>query len=479
MKLKNYITEKKAILFIILLAVIILSIIPVIRFLRYDSMPIGDKPYYDARISEHILEKGMPQHDSMIYGGRDYLFNPYHFILAGFSYIFGISFSLILLPFLTGLLSAILFYLLLKKLKVKLEKRFLVSIILILSPVFIYIFSVSNRHCASVFLILLGFYLFLKKGKVFFILSLIIFLLLPFFNFLNSIVVVLLLFAISKINKERSKQIKIIIALILIISVFYYTPLYFKPGLFEKPFAGINEMTYFASDLGGLMGFSIFAIVLALIGIGITWKYKKELAIVYLIMILLFLTGFYLDYANIYLNFFIAFFAGIAFLKVIEMRWQIKLIRNLTLLLLIYGILFSVTSYVNRVVISDPNDAVFDALDFLDENSNKDSIVFSHYTRGFWIEYKAKRQVVMDSLFDYYNAKQRFADSNNIFCSRDLEKTKSLLNKYNVDYIFVDSTMKKGMVWERESGLWYLFRNKETFNNIYDKKGVEVWEYLG
>ena len=38
--------------------------------------------------------------------------------------------------------------------------------------------------------------------------------------------------------------------------------------------------------------------------------------------------------------------------------------------------------------------------------------------------------------------------------------------------------MKTGQVWDKKEDLWYLFRNNETFKNVYEENGVEIWEYI-
>ena len=59
-----------------------------------------------------------------------------------------------------------------------------------------------------------------------------------------------------------------------------------------------------------------------------------------------------------------------------------------------------------------------------------------------------------------------------------IDETKELLDDYNIKYIFIDNEMKKGLVWNEKEGLWFSFRNNETFKNLYDKDGIEIWEYI-
>ena len=86
----------------------------------------------------------------------------------------------------------------------------------------------------------------------------------------------------------------------------------------------------------------------------------------------------------------------------------------------------------------------------------------------------------MDEMFVYApDLEERFNDTNTIFYSRSLEQTTSLLDKYNVKYIWIDKKMNSGLVWtKKDQGLLFLFRNKETFKNIYSYSEIEIWEYL-
>ena len=85
----------------------------------------------------------------------------------------------------------------------------------------------------------------------------------------------------------------------------------------------------------------------------------------------------------------------------------------------------------------------------------------------------------MDSLFRYApEPNERFRDVNAVFYGVNLENTKALLDKYSINYIWIDNSMKHSLVWKnKRKGLLFLFRNSETFKNIYNKAGIEIWEY--
>ena len=465
-------TKKRVIIFVVLVSLLISSIVPFIRFFSDKPLLLGEQSYYDIRIAKTIIEKGWSFEDESIIGGRDYTIKPEHLILSWLLYFFPGEYILIILLSILNLLSTILFYLILREFKIKLDKIFFILLIFILSPIFIASSGTSINLSISIFLLFLGTYLFQKYETS--IPALIIFLISVFFNLINVIVIILLLMSFSDFYKEKNKKINLFIILIILLTIIYYIPLYFMGNIFniiEK-----SNFINFISDLGGLIGISIFTLILGIIGIIDTWKYKEKLKNSYYLILVLFIISFYYNYALIYLNIIITIFAGLSLTHIINRKWEVKMLKRVMILLLVYGLLFSALSYVQRASQSDPNKDIQEALEWLKSTSNEENIVFSHYSKGLWIEYWSDRPVVTDSLFNYDDVKQRLEDSDELLNSRNINKTTIFLNKYNISYIFIDKSMKSGQVWEEKTGLWYSFRNKEIFNNIYDKNDIEIWE---
>ena len=408
--------KKIKILYVFLLAIIVLMIPHLLRYFNGNIL-IGGESYYHAKIVKDIID------------GNFQSLNPYHYILAFFTYIFG-DFASKLLPFLLGIFSLLLFYLILKKYFN--EEIFLILFILILSPDFIYTFTISNIHSFFIFISLL-FYYFLK-------------------------------------NKKRNiLSITILLFLIYTLSIYNYNAEF--PDFLEK-----NIIKDAVTEIGALIGFGIFNLLLALIGIILSWEYKKKIYPVYLIILILIISYYYIgNIVNIYLNFFLAIFAGIALYRLINLKWESKSIKNLTLIILIIGLFFSCISYISILSNSLPDKEIIDALEYL-RDLKKDNVL-SDYKNGFWIEYYGKKSI-MNSNFNYTNVNEIFKDIDFIFMSNDLEKTKKVLDRYNIGYIFITPEMKKKKMNNKEEGLLFLFRNKETFKNIYKWDDVEIWEVI-
>ncbi len=470
---KLKLTGKKILFTGIFLSLLLLLLIPSIRFLTNKPILPEDYPYYHLKMSEHIQENGIPVKEPLI--ERPYIPQPYHLILAVTNPVWG---SLII-PLLCGIISLIIFYLILKEFNLTPLKITTILLTLILSPVFIFLFSVSNQYALIVTLMIIGF-LFFIKDKKYFILSLIIFASTPFFGILPSIFSILLLFSYSINNREKIKHFFAICSAVILIFLAYQIPLLYHYGLpYSTKLINPNILVNIFSDLGSTAGYGIFALLLSFIGLYHIWKLKKYI-IIYALFFLLVLSSFFIPEIYIYLGFIIPVFAGYGLFYLIKKKWKVDLIKTLTVILIVCGLLFSTLSYINSKSNSLPDQKTFKSLNWLKENSATTDVIFSHHSKGLWIETVGSRPVVLDSRIYYINSlKEKLNDSNTTFYSRNLKTTKSILDKYNIKYIYIDEKMKQEQVWTREQqGLLFLFRNSKTFKKVYNKSSIEIWEYL-
>ena len=466
-------TNKKVLVYSILLTVVVLSIIPLIRVVYFDSILSGSEPYYHARMANYIMDQGIPKIDPLV--DRPYLLQPYHLILGATSKIIGIYSASLIVPYLFGLASVIFLYFIFKKFNFRPLKTLLIFLILILSPIFIYTFSMSTPHCISVFLLILGFYLFKKEKKT---ATMVIFSTAVLFSIFNLLAGIIILLASSIHNKNKRKIFYPVLASMLTVALIFYIPFiyYFKlPGMIN---INGSMIIMFVSELGGEFGFNMFSILLALLGMYFIWKTKKQI-FSYSLLVLSVFFFFYFNQIGIYLNIIFAVFAGYGFYGLMKMKWTLKLIKKLTALVLILSLLFSAGFYISRTAKSLPDEQMIGSLKWLRGGSNKEDTIFSHYNNGFWIEAVSQRQVILDEYYNYINsADTKFNNSDELFYSRNLDNTIEFLDKYGIKYIFITPEMKEGLVWSKEQeGLLFLFRNEKTFKRIYNEEGIEIWQY--
>lgn len=463
------INKKQAFVISLIVAVIFLAI-PHLRIITNPGF-ISSESYYHLRIMETIEEKGIIMKDVMVFGERPYVFNLSHYL---FFKLYP-KIMIRLAPFIFGILTALIFYKILDNFKIKDKQKLLIFLLFVSSPVFIYIFSTFNSYFIALFLTVAAFYLTMRNKFGY---SLLLILLIPFFNMtFVPIIIGLLLFYYLK-SKEYKKCLISCIPLFIISSILYVSV--FRYNLPEVAFfANTSFSKNLVSDFGSFYGFSAFFLILTAIGVFVLWEKKKEYINLYILGSTFFVLSIYFSFLNIFLNFIFSFFAAAGLISIMQRKWEYKLIKNATILLILCGLLFSTTSFINRLYDIEPTTAQINGMGYL-SLFPKQETVFSHYKNGYLLEYISGLPVILDENFVITdNVNERYNDTQTIFYSRDLEHTKALLDKYNVGYIWIDESMKSGLVWnKKDQGLLFLFRNEETFKNTYSFEGAEIWKYV-
>ena len=265
-------SERNIVYFTIFLAVLFLSVIPLVRLTVYDGLYVGEEAYYHARMGEYILEQGIPDKDPFI--DKDYTLNPYHLVLALLSIFFSIHFLSFILPWILGIGSGVFLYGILKKLKFGKIEKFTTLAVFIISPIFIGVFSTSNSYGLAFFIFVLGYYFFLKKNAQSWI-SLPLFLTLPFFHLLFIIPIIFATGAYVSYDPSKKRLWTITSAVLILTSVLY--GISSKQQIFYADFSLQDIITRSVSDLGAVYGFGFFFTLLIPLGAYIFWKKKKQL----------------------------------------------------------------------------------------------------------------------------------------------------------------------------------------------------------
>ncbi len=471
--------EKKTILTIILFTILVLLVPHLLRYISNEPLLSGDKAYFYSRISESALENKKiydDLNDKPVYPVG------WPLVLTIFSFVFRIPVSIIsiLLPILLGVFCILLFYYILNKLGINLKVRMISTIVLAISPPFLFLFSTSNTYAFPVFLLLLSFYLALNN-KLFS--SGVLIVLSSLFGFLNVIIALALFFVYTFLRDKKYVRFLYLSLSVVFFSFLLYLPYLLNFGLPEKLNFSYFEDTItfrfqnFVSDLGGKMGLGIFTILLSFLGFIASWRMKTRYSFLYVSVLILLLISFFKLETILYLNLFLCFLAAYAIVVMADMKWESKLIKNLTILILVCGLIFSGLSYINESSKTQPNKDEADGLNFLRTRTN--GVVFSYYSRGALISEISEKPVVLDSFFTYTpNVNERWSDSQKLFYTEDIRQAEKILDKYNIRYVFVDKKMKEGLIWDtNDDGLLFLLRFNKRFKNVYNINEIEVWEY--
>ncbi len=428
--------EKTVFLLGLAATILVLSVPLLLRLEYYSGLPMGEEPYY--------------------YLSNDGLYSLVTSFLGPFSMV---------VPVALGAFSYILFFTLLKQLNLRAEVRYISIFMLILTPAFIYTFTFFNPHALSVAVTLAAMTLALSKSRFSKFAATVPICIAVALSFFNALLILFLLAAcFFAVKKDRSILFYLFIA-------FTGTLLLYIQRAAEVQLAFHNIVSGSIAALGTVVGFSAFALLLGAIGFLSDWR-KKSFAyatVFYVVLAQLFFGA----VANQYTSFLLAVMAAQGFFWLARREWDLTVVRHLTVSLLGLGIFFSAVSYISSIGTMEPNQEMAESLGWL--GAQEKGVVLSHQSNGFWISYFAG----MPAFVDGFSSTQKVDLANEIFSSRTIEKTKSLLYQNNVKYIWIDPKMPSGEVWSKDSeGLLFLFRDNKTFKSLYDHNNIRILEVL-
>ncbi len=461
-KSTRYVADYNLIIILLILSAAILSLSSIVK----PSTLLGEESYYHLRIAEQPFLK----YDNLSYSGRIYIFSAWPIILflVGKLFNMGTFFASKLLPAILGLFSILLFYLILKKFNLNPLRSFVSSLILLISPPFIYLFSTSNSHAMPIFISLfsLAFILYDKK-----IPASILLLTLPFFGAIHSFIAsVLLLIYILKSKKIFYLPISFLLFIFSIYPFFIY-------GLPETPkFLGLN-LRILISDIGAKYGLSIFAIILSFFGLTYLWEKKYRYFSIYIALFFLIVLTFFDTKTIFYLTFMVSVLGTLGLVKMLKEKWKSQAIQKFTMFILVLGLIFSTISYTTELTNTGPTKEMIDSLIYLKSTTDRYDIILSSMDKGHYITAIAKRKNVMDANY-YYAPKvnQKYNDIQKLYKTRDINEALSILNKYSIDFIWFDKETKDKILEHENEGLSFLLEYSERIKKIYKENDIEIWE---
>ncbi|MBD3249756.1 hypothetical protein GF336_06950 [Candidatus Woesearchaeota archaeon] len=447
----------KKIYIMITVAALVLSMVPLLRFINHDTILPGRESYHHLDLAASIQKSGLPE---------EYIFNPFHHLLAYLGKALSLSLSAIILPSVLGMLSLIILYALLSNLGFKEQQKNIITALTAISPAFIYMFTIINPHALSMVLLLLSFYIYTRDDAFSKTSALLLMTGTAFYSPINLLVIASFLIYINN-GLRRLYSLAVAIP-----SIINHILIFRSMGFLNIPEPSFNIIF----ELGASIGYTTFALLLFIPGLYIVWKNKKQIK-GYSLLLMMGTISFYFSDLNLFLNVIVIIIATYPIIALIKREWALETIKKATFFILLIGLLLPAAIQIKSLADSQPSKEVISSLEWLKDNSNKGSVIFSETENSFWIQTVAERDTVLDSNQLYQsNLEGIKEDINTIFYSRNLEKTTQLLRQYSIDYIYIDPEMKSNIWKEPGEGLLFLFRNKETFEKIYSKNSIEIWK---
>lgn len=447
--------------------------------LRTINYPPGEDSYLTLKlVNEFLKNPSLIIKDTLSFSSR---LNPFFSLTE--TLIALISLATKLQPFIVAkvfsylfsTLTLILFILILKELKVNNKITFLSTLIFLFSPAFIYLISTTSQYFMSLFLTTLIFYLFLKSYYKLFSFFLFLF---PFINPLAALITILFTTILIIIKNKKFLYLLLPPYLTLIFYLAYLIYL-LKFSTYFNILQNINPLSLIISDFGFQPGLSIFLLISAVYGLIPLWKKVHHSKTLYLFVTILFILSFFSKFALILLAPFASILASNGLLNLHYKKWASNGLKAVTVAALMFGIFLSSFTFVFNHPTQLPNKEVIGALAYLKINSPENSIILSDPSRGHWINYFAERKNIADSnTFLAPEAKERLNDIDRLFKTRDISKFNEISKKYKINYIFIDSDLKKQLWKTDEEGLQFIIKNNPDIVKFYKNNNAEIWRIV-
>lgn len=473
--LKQCFESKNNLKWLILISLGVLFLPMVIRFISFGQHIVpGVDTYNDLSMVKQLSQ------EQRIYTDDDY--NLYHYALYFLSKKIPLEILALVLPVILGVASMLLWCMLLEQTELKNTTKLMSSLLLLFSPIFMYIFTISSFLSLLVFLTLLAFFLITRENKIMHYSSTIFLFMIGTMSFFTPLFIISLYLYVTYFNKRENQQKSahnsrfrvifwIIIAMFICLGSFF---IFKTPVVAVYPLENMNLFQNNISDLGAVMGFGVFTLLLFCIGLYYILKERKNVLIWLMVVGMLAIISFYYNKYRSLLNFAVILFAAYGYNKLWDRKWDIPVLKKICLFMLLLGVVFSGLSFSNRLTAWQPTGEIVEQLHMIKENFPEGKIL-SHPENGFFINYylNEERAFLHKQVKDQY----KYEVANTIFHSRNIEETELILQKHNIKYFLITTKMKTGQVWKKDNdGLLFLLEKSEKFKRVGKTQDIEIWE---
>jgi hypothetical protein len=364
-------------------------------------------------------------------------------------------------PILIGILFLVLIYYFLSLTSKDKFFRFVFIGLIITTPATIYALTSLSIVIYFVMLIIFGFLMLNcdnKKVNYFSILPLII---ATYFDFFSSIIVLIFVGVYFLIKRKKYEKMFSIIYFIVLFVIGILQVVINKQKFILNLVENQGIITNLISDLGAISGVSFFLLILSIVGFFSLYK-KRKLLWLYLFVPYLFV-GYYLNVNYLlYFSFVLIFLATHSICSLANRKWSLEGLSKITVWLIVLGIVFSTTTYLDSHEALPTSDNV-KTLTWMGNNLKVEDRVFTQSDFVDIVKYYVKNDVILVQNDELYSK---------IYDSTYITDLFPVLEEENINIIYLPN---KDELRDSE-GLVFLLKN-ERFKMIYSSKNSEVWEF--
>ena len=344
-------------------------------------------------------------------------------------------------------------------------------ILMIFSPVAIY-FSMVISVISLYSVMLLGACIAIKKDIK--PLVVLISFLMPLFGIPHTILFIIFTTLYSVATQNTRTLYQLIAPVLISGGIIEYFGLYFS--VFNVHFYSLfNVLNTVIAEFGAIKGIGVMTIVLALIGFIMMFVERKQ-QIMQLCTILIIGSMIFIDYRFVFLlNLAFSMYGAYGLSVLVRREWYSEDLKKLTVFVIICGLAFTQLAYFPRIQEIEPTRGKAEALRWLQDM--EDGIVLTEPGFSPFVQNIAKKGTLLNHFDHDRNIR---GDIDDIFSSRELSRTRELLMRHDVDYIYLDEDIEERNWLHSNDGLLFLFRDQDNFLKIYEgEEGTRIYRFIG
>lgn len=363
------------------------------------------------------------------------------------------------------IVSVFLVWLILDRLEIKGDLHLLTLLMWVLSPVFLHAGYVANGIALVIVFQLTGFLLLTYKHWGYHVGAVLCFLASSYHS-LWHIWITIGVIAYLYLQRREASFIWQAFALIIIGTILHLRRFI---EWFPQEHITLVSQGSWVSDFGGLGGVGIFTAVIGLFGF---WYLQKRWFGVGLVLL-----GISLLERSVlwYVGLLMGYAAAITIEQLRKSKWALPELKQITLLLIVCGIIFSPLSYAREMADFGPSDNVFDVMTHIKQRTPQGAIVFTAPSNGRYVQSLGRRDIIAAETYHGADGELRVNMTEFVLHTYNLPGALDALEVWNVTHVLITPDMV-GTIWdEPDKEFNYLLNNKEHFKPLYDEGGYRLY----
>ena len=215
-------------------------------------------------------------------------------------------------------------------------------------------------------------------------------------------------------------------------------------------------------EFGASQGYGLFLLLAAIVGASVLWKNKKEYYFTAVGLVLLVGASFFVASLLTLGSVVVAAVAGRGVVQLQRRKWDIPMLRPLSIFLFLCGILFSTVAAMSLVVRDAPSGELAQGFQALHGQSG---LVLTEPENAAWLA--------------YWSALPTAAISDDVrtqvWHSRDFIKVRDTIRSEGITTIVITPAMRERLWTDNEEGLLFLLSASTIFKRLPSGSIVEAW----